>query len=69
MVLINNIQRMHLDYSSSLGVTTSYIESFSLLNDTSPFTMVLDAECPILYLQFTDVLFNIVIPSAVKSSL
>ena len=45
--------------SSSLGVTTSY-----LLNDISPFTTVLDADCPILYLHFTDVLFNIVISSA-----
>ena len=36
--------------SSSLGVTTSYIESFGLLNDISPFTTVLDADCPILNL-------------------
>ena len=26
--------------------------------------MVLDSDCPILYLHFTDVLFNIIIPSA-----
>jgi hypothetical protein len=49
-------------HSSPLGVTT--IESFSLLNDISPFTTVLDADCPVLYLHFTDVLFNTVIPSA-----
>ena len=58
-----------LSSSSSLGVTTFYIESFSLLNDISPFTTVLHADCPILYLHFTDVLFNIVIPSALRSSL
>ena len=55
--------------SSSLGVTTSYIGSVSLLNDISPFTTVLDADCPILYLHFTDALFNIVIPSTLRSSL
>jgi hypothetical protein len=55
--------------SSSLGVTTSYIESFSLLNDISPFTTILDAVCPILNLHFTNVLFTIVIPSALRSSL
>jgi hypothetical protein len=55
--------------SSSLGVTTSYIESFSLLNDISPFTTVLDADSPIPYLHFTDVLFNNIIPSALRSSL
>jgi hypothetical protein len=36
--------------SSFVGVTTSYIESFNLLNDIFPFTTVLDADCPILYL-------------------
>jgi hypothetical protein len=53
-------------FSSSLGVTTSHIESFSLLNDISPSTTVLDAECPIHNLHFTDVLFNSVIPSALR---
>jgi hypothetical protein len=33
------------------------------------FSTVLDADCPILYLNFTDVLFNIIIPSALRSSL
>ena len=55
--------------SSSLGFRTPYVESFSLLNDISPFTTVLDADCLILYLHFTDILFNIVIPSALRSFL
>jgi hypothetical protein len=52
-----------------LGVTTSHIGSSTLFNDISPFTTVLDADCPILNLHFTDVLFNIIIPSALRSSL
>ena len=55
--------------TSSVGVRTSCIESFSLLNDISPSTTVLDADRPIPNLHFTDVLFNTVIPSALRSSL
>jgi hypothetical protein len=55
VILLSSLFRERLKTSSSLGVTTSYLESFSLLNDISPFTMVLDVDCPILNLHFTDV--------------
>jgi hypothetical protein len=49
--LVKEYRAFYTTSSSSLGVKTSYIESLSLLNDISPFTTVLDADCQITFIQ------------------
>ena len=53
------------------GVELSLIaESFGLLNDLLlPFLSILDASCPIFYLHLANVLFDIILPSVLGSSL
>ena len=44
--------------------------SFSLLNDLLlPFLSILDASCPIFYLHLANVLFDVIPPSVLGSSL
>ena len=53
------------------GVELSLIaESFGLLNDLLlPFLSILDESCPIFYLHLTNVLFDVILPSVLGSSL
>ena len=45
-------------------------ESFGLLNDLLlPFLSILDANCPIFYLHLANVLFDVILPSVLGSSL
>ena len=45
-------------------------ESFALLNDLLlPFLSILDASCPIFYLHLANVLFDVIPPSVLGSSL
>jgi hypothetical protein len=45
------------------------VESFGLLNDLFPFPSILDAGYPDLYLLLANVLFNVILPSVLGSSL
>ena len=54
----------------SLGVKWLISESFGLLNDLLlPFPSILDASCPIFYLHLANVLFDVILPSVLGSSL
>jgi hypothetical protein len=44
-------------------------ESFGLLNDLLPFLSILDASCPIFDLHLANVLFDVILPSVLGSSL
>jgi hypothetical protein len=52
-----------------LGSELPLIESFGLLNDLFPFPSILDAGYPVLDLQLANVLFDVILPSALESSL
>jgi hypothetical protein len=58
-------------YSITLlpGAELSLVESFGLLNDLFPFSSILDAGYPVLDLQLANVLFDVVLPSVLGSSL
>jgi hypothetical protein len=45
------------------------VESFGILNDLFPLPSILDAGCPVFYLQLADVLFDVVLPSVFVSFL
>jgi len=45
------------------------VESFGLLNDVFPLPSILDAGYPVLDLHLADVLFNVILPSVLGSSL
>jgi hypothetical protein len=45
------------------------VESFGLLNDLLPFLSILDASCPIFDLHLANVLFDVILPSVLGSSL
>jgi hypothetical protein len=45
------------------------VESFGLLNDLFPFLSILDAGYPVFDLHLADVLFNVILPSILGSSL
>jgi hypothetical protein len=45
------------------------VESFGLLNDLFPFPPILDAGYPVFDLHLADVLFDVVLPSVLGSSL
>jgi len=45
------------------------VESFGLLNDLFPFPPILDAGYPVFHLHLTNVLFNVILPSVLGSSL
>ena len=52
------------------GAELPVIERFGLLNDLLlPFLSILDASCPIFDLYLTNVLFNVILPSVLGSSL
>jgi len=65
---------MYSTHLSSLllpGVELSLIsDSFGLLNYLLlPFLSILDASCPIFYLHLANVLFDVILPSVLGSSL
>jgi hypothetical protein len=45
------------------------VESFGCLNDLFPFPSILDAGYPVFDLHLADVLFNVIFPSVLGSSL
>jgi hypothetical protein len=45
------------------------VESFGLLNDLFPFPSILDAGYPVLDLHLANVLFDVILPSVLGSSL
>jgi hypothetical protein len=45
------------------------VESFGLLNDLFPFPSILDAGYPVSDLHLADVLFDVILPSVLGSSL
>jgi len=51
------------------GTELPSVESFDLLNDLFPFSSILDADYPVFDLHLADVLFNVIFPSVLGSSL
>ena len=45
------------------------VESFGLLNDLFPLPSILDAGYPVFYFNLADVLFDVILPSVLGSSL
>jgi hypothetical protein len=45
------------------------VESFGLLNDLFPFPSIQDAGYPVFDLHLADILFNVILPSVLWSSL
>jgi len=45
------------------------VESFDLLNDIFPFPSILDAAYPVFNLHLANILFDIILPSILGSSL
>jgi hypothetical protein len=45
------------------------VESFGLLNDLFPFPSILDAGYPVFDLHLANVLFDVILPSVLRSSL
>ena len=45
------------------------VESFGPLNDLFPFPSILDAGYPVFYLHLANVLFDVILPSVLGSSL
>jgi ABC-type Na+ efflux pump permease subunit len=45
------------------------VESFGLLNDLFPLLLILDAGYPVFNLHLADVLFDVILPSVLGSSL
>jgi len=64
-------QKTFLYFSSLLlpGAELPLVESFGLLNDLFPFPSILDAGYPVLDLQLANVLFDVILPSVLGSSL
>jgi len=52
-----------------LGAELPLVESFGLLNDLFPFPSILEAGYPVFDLQLANVLFDVILPSALGSSL
>jgi len=51
------------------GTELPLVESFGLLNDLFPLPTILDAGYPVLDLQLANVLFDVILPSVLGSSL
>ena len=51
------------------GAELSLVESFGLLNDLFPFPSILDAGYPVFDLHLADILFDVILPSVLGSSL
>jgi len=45
------------------------VESFDLLNDNFPFLSILDAGYPVFNLHLANILFDVILPSILRSSL
>jgi len=45
------------------------VESFDLLNDLFPFLPIMDAGYPVFDLHLANILFNVILPSVLGSSL
>jgi hypothetical protein len=45
------------------------VKSFGLLNDIFPFPSILDAGYPVFNLHLTNILFDVILPSVLGSSL
>jgi len=45
------------------------VESFGLLNDLFPFPLILDARYPVFNLHLANILFDVILPSVLRSSL
>jgi hypothetical protein len=45
------------------------VETFGLLNDIFPFPSILDAGYPVLNLNLANILFDVILPSVLGSSL
>jgi len=59
-----------LSYLLLPGTELSLIaESFGFLSDLLPFLSILDASCPVFYLHLINVLFDVILPSVLGSSL
>jgi len=56
-------------YILPAGAEFPLVESFGLLNDLPPFPTILDAGYPVFDLQFSDVFFDVILPSVLGSSL
>jgi len=52
-----------------LGAELPLVECFGLLNGLFPFSSILDAGYPVLDLQLANVLFDVILPSVLVSSL
>ena len=64
--------RYHFEGSILLllpGAELPLVESFDLLNDLFPFPSILDAGYPVFDLHLADVLFDVILPSVLGSSL
>jgi hypothetical protein len=72
-VLINrgSLLKNHLISAlfSSPGAELPLVESFGLLNDLFPFPSILDAGFPVFDLQLANVLFDVILPSVLGTSL
>jgi hypothetical protein len=51
------------------GAELPLVESFGLLNDFFPFPSILDAGYPVFDLHLANVLFDVILPSVLGSSL
>ena len=51
------------------GAELPLVESFGLLNDLFPFPSILDEDYPVFDLHLADVLFAVILPSVLRSSL
>jgi len=58
--------KVHIFFFQALNFL---VESFGLLNDLFPFPSILDAGCPLFDLHLADVLFDVILPSLLGSSL
>jgi len=45
------------------------VENFGLLNDLFPFPLILDAGYPVFNLRLANIMFNVILPSILGSSL
>jgi hypothetical protein len=65
----SNVRLQHCQLLLLLGAELPLIESFGLLNDLFPYPSVMDAGYPVLDLQLANVLFDVILPSVLGSSL
>jgi hypothetical protein len=61
--------KMELPYLLLPGAELPLVEHFGLLNDLFPFSSTLDAGYPVFYFQLANVLFDVILPSVLGSTL